>query len=428
LISLAIPTVFARDQGDSRIESLRKNPRFITATGQNADIEAARHSAEKALVSQIQVAIGVTSNYTSTALEDNTELKLTTEFITRHQSYAGILFKGLGYIENFDKNQWSVFAYINRDSLAASYAYQKSKIIGLTSSGLAAINQGSLGEGLKYLHQAWLLSHFYPDTINFSALKSDLPSNPQVATAALINSCLARLEVTALDCYKDDPIIMAPLKFSLDGKPVKDLTISYYSGGGMEFARVLNGKADLPYNYQPFAPEQRLLVTIEFVFDSELKADQELAGLYEMFGSGDFSNIKTVTLRFPWILPEPAVPVNIAVMEEPRAPLAIPVIPGDAPSLSLSEPLFNLCRLSATPDFLEMLVQYSKLGNLAYGRQSDFGDGRDCYVAIFDDNQVIVFLLYDGVQYRTLDDRASYTDLSTEFKGRRQVWIKETRK
>jgi hypothetical protein len=112
-------------------------------------------------------------------------------------------------------------------------------------------------------------------------------------------------------------------------------------------------------------------------------------------------------------------------MLEPPAPLALPTLPHEAPLFTLSEPLTNLNLCHTTPEFLEMLVQYSKLGTLSYGRKSDFGSGKDCYVVVFDDDQVIVFLLFDGVQYRTMDDKELYTDLSDDFKGRRQVWIKE---
>ena len=429
IIIILVPILLmARDSGDSRIESLRKNPHYLSALGEGADLEAARRLAEKALVSQIQVAIGVTSSYTSNAVEDQNVLKLTTEFVTRHQSYAGMLFKGLSYIESQQKDNWSVFAYIHRDSLSASYAYQKSKIVGLTSAGIEAVKRGGMGEGLKSLHQAWLLSHFYPDTISFSALPANLPANPQVATAELISGYLARLDVAASDCYRDDPLIMAPLRLSLDGSPVRDLTISYYGGHGMEFARVLNGRADLPLSSQPISSQQRLLITIEYIFETELKSDAELAGLYEMFGSGDFPNLKTITLRFPWILPEPSRPaaplipptfVSILSTSEPASPL---------PIRSLSEPLTILSSQHATPEFLVMLVQYSKLGALTYGRRSDFGDGIGCHVAVFDDNQIIAFLFFDGVQYRTLDDRGLYSELTDEFRGRRQVWIKETGK
>ncbi len=427
-LSVSQLPLFARDDTHSRVESLRQNPRYISASGESADLESARHSAEKALVSQIQIAIGVTSSYNSNAVETNDDLKLTTEFVTRHQSYAGMLFKGLGYIENQNKQNWSVFAYIHRDSLAASYAYQKSKIIALTSAGLESVKRGSLNDGLRNLHQAWLLSHFYPDAIDFSALQLHLPSNPKVATAELIDGYLARLEISASDCYRDDPLVIAPLKLTLDGIPVKDMTISYYGGHGMEYARVLNGKADLPLSFQPISSQQRMLITVEYIFETELKSDPELAGLYEMFGTGDFPNLKTVTLRFPWIMPAPAEPMPIQPTATMATIGAIQSTKSPDPIPSLSEPLANLWSLHSTPEFLEMLVQYSKLGQLCYGRKTDFGDGIGCHVAVFDDDEVIVFLLFDGVQYRTLDDRGIYTDLSGEFRGRRQVWIKESDK
>ncbi len=430
IFSVAFTPVFlmARDSSSNRVETLRNNPQYLTASGEGVDLEAARHQAEKSLVSQIQVAIGVTSSYTSNAVEDNNELQLTTEFVTRHQSYAGMLLKGLGYIENQSKDRWSVFAYIHRDSLAASYEYQKSKIMGLTSAGLDAVKRGSLGEGLKNLHQAWLLAHFYPNAIDFTDLQANLPANPKVAIDELISGYLARLEVTASDCYRDEPLVMAPLKLMLDGKPVQDQTISYYGGHGMEFARVLGGRADIPLSYQPISSQQRLLISIEYIFEQELKSDVELAGLYEMFGSGDFPNLKTVTLRFPWILTEPPEPAVPTIPLKITSPVSTPLPPHQQNIETLSEPLAQLSAQRSTPEFLEMLVQYAKLGTLTYGRKSDFGNGIGSYVAVFDDAQIIAFLLFDGVQYRTLDDRGLYSNLTEEFRGRRQVWIKETGK
>jgi len=427
---LFVPTLLsARDQSDPRVAKLRDNPRYLSASGTGADLDAARHSAEKALVSQIQVAIGVSSNYTSTAVEHNTDLHLDTEFITRHQSFAGMLLKGLGYIESPEKNGYSVFAYIHRDSLAASYAYQKTRIVGLVSNGLDAVKRGSPGEGLKVFHQAWLLAHFYPDTINFEPLQKNLPQNPLAATESLIRNLRSSLDIKALDCYKDDDLIIAPLRCSIDGKPVKDLSISYYGGKGMEYARIKDGKADVPLEFTPIESRGALAVTIEYIFDAELKADPELAGLYEMFGTGDFQTRELVDLRYPWIMPEPAKPP--AFVQIPTiSPFGQPVkmVFQTQPTIPYSEPLEILRSQQGTTEFLDMLVQYSKLGNIEYGRKNDFGDGIGCHVAVFDDKQIIVFLRYDGVQYRSFDDKQIYSDLSTEFKGMRQVWIRETGK
>jgi len=414
----------ARDKSDPQLTAVRSDPAYLTATGNGSSVEQAREQAEKALASQIQIAVNVSSEHRSDYTEDNAGLQVNSEYVTRHRSYTGMLFKGLRYFESQDGELWTVTTCIHRDSLARSFDFQKNRIISLVSAGLDAVRKGSVGDGLTNLHQAWLLAQFYPDTINLSRFDASLPPYPKVALAETIRSILGRIEISASDCYRDGPLTMAPLLFSFEAKPIQDLSISYYGGAGMEYARVRNGRTDIPIGGSPSSSEQRLLITIEFTDAPGIESDNELAGLFEIFGSGEFPNLKNVVLHFPWVGDSIK---TTPVVAEFYAPVSKTDDVADTPDSTLAEPWREFSAQRTTDLFLDMLVQYAKLGVVSYGRRADFGDGAGCYVAVFDDREVAALLYFDGEQFRSLDRRTVYNDLASSFRGRRQVWIREVK-
>lgn len=409
---------------ERQIISFQNDPTYLTGIGEAKSVADARGQAEKALVSRIQVSIGVTTNSSANYLENDRELKVSTEYSVQNKSFAGMFLRGLSYLEEHKNDEsWTVLAYIERDSVASSFALRKSRIVSLTNTGSGAVERGSIGDGLKDLYQAWLLAQFYPDTVDLRAAGLGNSTNPKVALHDRINQILGKMEIKVDDCYRDDPLVMAPLRFNFDGKPVKDLTISYYGGQGTEFARVLDGKADLPLVTPPTMAEQKLLVTFEFAFETDLQTDPELSGLFDMFGAGDFQNIALVTIHFPWIKsdnPHETKPETVTSL------ISLPTTTATRNDTSESEPISVLKRLSVTADFLDVLGQYARLGVVRFGRKSDFGDGSGCHVAVIGEDRVEAFLYFDGINFHSPDTNL-IEDLSKNYHGKRQVWIKELR-
>lgn len=403
-----------RSSPADKIAALQNNPAYVTGLGEAATLSEARSAADKALVSQIQISVGFVTTSTATYNETDRDLKMTLDYVVKQKSFAGMLLKGLTHVEDKSSDGWRVLAAIHRDSLAASFALRKSRIVSLSEAGSAAVARGDLGSGLQSYYQAWLLAQFYPDTLDLR--KIGLPNAPTAAVALSdrINKLVSDLEVLPDDCYQDAPLVMAPLTFKLAGKPVRDLTISYYGGQGMEYARVRDDRAELPFSSQPASPQQKLIVTIDFMSDTQFQNDPELAGLAEMFADG-FNAVKVITLTYPWL-----AEAKQAERKSAPDPKLSPPQSGQP-----SEALRVLKSFNNTGDFLDVLEQYRSLGKLIYGKRADIGDSAGACVAVMDEDHVAAILIWDGSNFKDIATAKEYHDLGEAFKGLRQVWFRE---
>ena len=303
-------------------------------------------------------------------------------------------------------------AYIDKESLEKSFEIRKGKIRGFFKTAEIAVENGSVGEALRNLYWGYLLSRSLPDTMHLVGGSVRLSNNPQVALTGLINAVFNDIDVRANKPYYDGLAVIIPLEFNIRGKQVRDLYFKYYSGIGMEYASVEDGSSDVPIYDKITSPSRKLTISFEYSYVNEMTSDPEIAGLYNIFKDIEFRKIKNVSVTFPWFKQEGKLDEKVSSKElmlpEPK-----------------TEALSVLKLRRETVNFLDILEQYSKLGILRYGRKKEFDDAVGCYVAVVTDREVMEIFYYDGQEFISMKSGMTYSDLSKNFKGKRQIWIKE---
>ena len=180
----------------------------------------------------------------------------------------------------------------------------------------------------------------------------------------------------------------------------------------MEYASVEDGLSDVPIYDKITSQSRKLTISFVYAYANEMTSDPEIAGLYNIFKDIEFRKIKNVSVTFPWFKHE-----GKSVEKAPSKDLMLPE--------PKTEALSVLKLRRETVEFLDVLEQYSKLGILRYGRKNEFEDTVGCYVAVANDKEVIEILYYDGLKFISTKSGMIYSDLSKNFKGKRQIWIKE---
>ena len=368
--------------------------------------------AEGELLRSIQVSITETSASGESVKIGVEGTIFSSEFLQKQESFTSIHLLGLQKLLWREKNLYKALAYIDKESLQKSFEIRKGKIRGFFKMAEIAVENGSVGEALRNLYWGYLLSRSLPDTMHLGDGSVRLSNNPQVALTGLINAVINDIDVKANEPYYDGLAVIIPLEFNIRGEQVRDLYFQYYSGIGMEYASIEDGFSDVPI-YDKITSQSRMrTISFEYAYANEMSSDPEIAGLYNIFKDIEFRKIKNVSVTFPWFKhegksDEKALSKEL-MLPEPK-----------------TEALSVLKLRRETADFLDVLEQYSKLGILRYGRKNEFEDIVGCYVAVVNDNEVIEILYYDGQEFINIKSGMTYSDLSKNFKGKRQIWIKE---
>jgi len=406
-------TLFSQTGDAIRAERIKSDGSYVWGEGESRLREKALRMAEGELLRSIQVSITEATSSGERVKRGVEGTIFSTEFLQKQESFTSIHLVGLQRFVWKEKNLYKALAHIDKESLKKSFEIRKGKIRGLFKTAEIAVENGSVGEALRNLYWGYLLSRSLPDTMHLGGGGSvRLSNNPQVALTGLINAVFNDIEVGAKEPYYDGLAVIIPLEFNIRGKQVRGLYFKYYSGIGMEYASVEDGLSDVPI-YDKITSRSRILtISFEYAYSNEMTSDPEIAGLYTIFKDIEFRKIKNVSVSFPWFKheekPDKKVPPKELVLPEPK-----------------TEAISVLKLRRETADFLDVLEQYSKLGILRYGRKNEFEDIVGCYVAVANDKKVIEILYYDGQEFISMQSGMTYSDLSKNFKGKRQIWIKE---
>lgn len=205
--------------------------------------------------------------------------------------------KGLDYIEIKQKKSFKILAYISRQALAESFDVQKNKIRSFALASLVHSSEGRIGEALRNAYWGYLLSTTYPDSIHLNITDSFTSTNPQITMRNSIQQILSDINVHFKESYIDGGLLIVELLFSYRGGTITDLDISYYSGMGMEYSPVVNGKAVIPLHDQPSEQSYPLTISLEYAYASDMTDGSEIKELYDNFQQNTFDNRKTIMLN-----------------------------------------------------------------------------------------------------------------------------------
>lgn len=455
-------------QKQTEPQDLKNDSLFLWGEAVSNDRAEARQRAEVNLLSKIQVSIN--SSFMDMVSESQSGDSVSIKAKTRSQisNYTGMYLKGLKRIYIKKDNTWTVLVFIHKDSLRKSFKYRRDKITHYARNGIVAVKKGDLENGLKYLYWGYLLSRNYPDEMKIVCLTGGKSVRPRIAFQSKVSSILDNIKITARECYKDGSVIMAPLKFEYNGKPITKSYFNYYSGVGTDYAVIENGKIDIPIYDDPVSDSRKLTLNFEYEYFNEMSIDPEVKALHKFYKDVNFVNQKTVTIIFPWnkdtlsqkddtlLVSSDSLQSNKSQGDTTQPDSANKIIDtannrGSADSLKdasadsinnqpkpVSEKVAKKIESKTeamqilienkndTHRFLQLLVQYKKLGKLSFGKRDDFAELSDIFVAIIDNKSVCNILLFTGKNYIDVESKIRYKDLKPKFKGKRLIWIKET--
>ncbi len=447
-------------------ESIKTDTLYLWGEAISQNRSKARQQAEINLLSKIQVSIN--SSFMDMLSESQSGDSVAIESETRSQvsNYTGMYLKGLQRKYIKQDNTWTVLAYIHKDSLKKSFNLRKEKIKHYARNGMAAVRKGDFENGLKYLYWGYLLSRNYPNKVKIVGLSGGKSVRPQIAFQSTVSSLLDNIKITAKECYKDGSVIMAPLTFEYNGKPINKAYFNYYSGVGTDYAVIENGKIDIPIYDQPVNDTRELTLNFEYEYINEMGVDPEVKSLHQFYKDINFVNQKTVTIIFPWnkdrspaakdtqIVSSDSIKSNKNLIDTTDSD-STSIIADTAGNKSDSEITSEQTKASIdsltmvkkmekdqlnpetesmqvlidnkddTKRFLQLLVQYKKLGKLSFGNRDDFADLNDLFVVILDKKNVCNILLFTGQNYIDIESKTKYESLETNFKGKRLIWVKE---
>ena len=426
---------FAENSDKTRIIRIKSNSIYYWAIAEAENREEALQRADRELAEQIGgvALISKTDWYQQSKIMGNKN-EYISDFKDQIKTFTGIYLKGLMHITVKEQEIWSALSYIHKDSLAVSFQLRKKKIREFHQQAISAAEKGRVGESLRNLYWGFLLSLAFPDTLHLPLHEGKISEIPKVAINCLLNATMEDIEISAGECYQDGPTIIAPLRVTFRGKQVSELSFQYYSGGeGMDWGLFEDGIAEIPFYDEPSSPTRRLSIKIEYTYDNDMRTDEEIAGLFEIFKESRIDNRKNVTLYFPWIeeVELDKITVIPIVKEEKPFPIdeedeyLLPVVENmDADTLFL-EALELFCELNEVSQLQDYINQYVKLGVLSIGRPEDFGNGVGCYIAIVDGPKLLEILYYNGANYKGLKTGLVYSVLERSFSGKGQLWFRD---
>ena len=399
---------YADNSTKFKAKQIKNDPGMIWAEREAVDILTARQLAETDLLHKIQVSITVSTSAKQEEQIVGNSAKMTEDFTRQHESYSHLYLKGLDYIEIKQNKTYTVIAYISREALNESFNIQKNKIRSFTTASIAHAKYGRVGEALKNAYWGYLLSMTYPDSIHLNVTDGDATTNPQITLRNMIQQILSDIDLRFKQSYIDAGLLIVELGFTYNTMPISDLDFSYYSGMGMEYSPVIKGKAVIPLHDHPSEQSYPLTISLEYAYDSDMIDGSEIKQLFNTFHQNTFDNRKTVTLN----LGEGSAMSSSNSNDMTK--------PNDTP-----EAIRALIEQRNWDQFSEMLEQYVSLGELRYGKRSDFSIAEGCFVAVIDQPNVKDLLSFDGKSYRSLRTNQKLLSPAERYKGCVQIWLRE---
>lgn len=387
--------------------------------GTGETVDEARERAVGDLLSRIQISIAVTNRSTTRDRESTDSYEYDRDYVREQSSFTSMYLKGLEHIVRVDGDKYRALAYISKKKLKESFDTRRNQILDYARLGSAAEDEYRLGDALKFYYWGYLLALTYPDSIGVGFGEAPRGSHAAIALRERIASMIRGISTEAVNVYRDDDVVIAEIGFEYDSHPIENLSFSYYSGLAMDYESVNRGRAVIPIYDKPVNAERQLILTIDYASEGEMYVNDELWNLYEVLGRKELSNTTSVRLVFDWLLTEKDK-ARVKHKGEVRKPEVAAKREGVIP-----EPIVALSHMQQTKEFLRILSQYSRLGKLQFGSRQEVCGTETCYVAVVDEDKVLGLFSYDGKQYAELFTRKILRNLADEFKGKREIWMKE---
>ena len=429
----------------ARERTIRASGEYRWGEGFSNDEEEARKAALQDLAQKIQVQIRTEAK----AEAGECDGKVFGSYVESTVAVSNLSLRGLDVLTFRERVGVRAFAYIHRDSLAASFARTKLRIREMATAAHEAAQDGRVADALRQCYWAYLLTHTIVDTLHLSALGT-AATWPAEALRGMIRGIVDSLTVRADTCTREADIVYARLHFDYRGRPVKNLDFSYYSGVGTDYGSVHElGQEIVPLYAEP----GKLILNLMYEYPLEMKAYPDLCDLQETFKSERFNNTTFVNLSYPWKRhghSPAAVPTTGAdssgsgtaasrlgtgsgnaempdsTAQKATLPPKIGPPMGELELDSTPPPIRVLVDVRGTREFLSSLGIYFQDGRLWRVAAPDFTDGgtEPTYAAVFDADSVRGIFRLERSGVIDLRSGQHVPSLSSAFRGLRVVYFR----
>ncbi|GAB1416652.1 hypothetical protein MASR2M117_20580 [Paludibacter sp.] len=256
---------------------IKANPQsYIWGEGKAASLKVADQYALEDIISQIS--IHVQSSFDHGITESGKSFEETVKAFV--STYSNVTLNNTERFVISNEPDAHVFRYIKRSEIDKVFELRKQKIVEFAKSGEEYLEKLQIADALRYFYWAQTLLRTQPneDKINYSSKGNEVYLKTWLDKQIL--NILSNLKVSVTQTHIEDGIKFYQLQFLYDGKPVRNLDYSYWTG--QDWTNIYSGKDGLgvaEMNVQTAKDE--LSLKIEFEFESEANIDFELKNVME---------------------------------------------------------------------------------------------------------------------------------------------------
>ncbi|NQU63013.1 MAG: hypothetical protein HQ517_01830, partial [SAR324 cluster bacterium] len=232
---------YASDAEDRALENQIKNSggyRWGEAT--DVDLDNAKAQSKKYLCENIYVAI--TNKIKIKKTEDDLGYTDNTAVVTT--SLSALNLQNLSYLTFKEKDMTRAIAYIDTASLSLSFEASKTNVRDRVKLAQQAESEGRIGDALKLLYWAYLLTHSYVGELSLGFDGIDI-DDARLAISEKMNRITDGVNVRAEPCYRKANEVCSKLSFFYNGHSVQNLDFGYQCGDGDGYGYVEKGSSEI---------------------------------------------------------------------------------------------------------------------------------------------------------------------------------------
>ena len=423
IIAAATTICLANGIDDRFLRSIKDSGYYYFGEGHDQTEEVARRQAKVRLLESITVAIS------STTMDISREInfEVSEDYENVLLTYSSLSLQNLQTRTDQNRDGWYALSYISKSDLEDSFAQAKQNVRDMVKLALQAESEGRIGDALKRLYWAYLLTHTYVGELKLGLDEIDV-ADARMAIERKMEKVGSNLSITAAPCVRSAGSSTTTLAFSHNGKPVQNLDFSYYCGEGDDQICISNGEKAYITIYKELTQRRvPLPLRIEYVYAGEMRSQPEVLNLYKIFKDKSIDLFVTVDLIMPWIPKER--------IEQPRKAQKTPVItillPKPAPR-DWSYSIQVLADISDKHEFQKELTKLKDTGQLYSANDlSQLSASDRHYLALYCDQIVTALLYFDGNKYKNVRTGREYADYKVILPTESEVsgtWIGEVNK
>ena len=418
LYFLTFSLAFASNVHDKALESQIKNSgEYRWGEAIDANLEKAKEGARRDICQKIYIAIAESSSRSVT----ETDSDFCDSTVVTTLTYTALNLQNLGSLTFQEDKLTRAVAYIDTASLSRSFETSKQKVRDMVKLALQAESEGLIGDALKGLYWAYLLTHTYVGELNLGIEGIDI-ADARMAIVKKMKQITSNIVIEADPCYRTAGSTNTALTLFYQGSPIQNIEFSYYCAMGDDQISLTDGEKAYITIYKELTQRRAPLpLRIEYTYAGEMRHQPEILNLYKIFKDKCFDLFVKVDLFVPWI-PEEEKKTNIPVVK----PLPRPTQSDWSISIRV------LADIRDKQDFQKELTKLKDAGQLYTASDaSQLSENDRHYLALYCNDEVTALLFHDGNKYKNVRTGREYDDYKEVLPADGEVsgtWIGEVRK